>query len=64
MDGNEQGFTNHFINYNTVLSERHSYDYYQPRRNFYLTTPSRPQPVVPLKRFQEYFGKVKPSLYH
>lgn len=51
MDVNEQGFTNHFINYNTILSERHSYDHYQPRKNFYPTA-QKPQPIVPLKRFQ------------
>ena len=37
MDVNEQAFASHFINYNTVLSERHSHDYYQPRKNFIAT---------------------------
>ena len=52
MDDKELGYTNHFIHYNNVLSERHSHEQYRPTRIISRQSTPKPQTVLPLKRFQ------------
>jgi hypothetical protein len=51
MDDKEIGYTNNFIHYDHILSERNSHEQYRPRTISRQSSP-KTQTVLPLKRFQ------------
>ncbi len=48
------------LTYHTI-QERNPQDSYAPRRTLY--SPQKEKAFLPLKKFQEYFGKEKPSFF-